>query len=427
MHTRRTLMPVATALAAVPLTVALATSAAAAPMLPASHMTVARSSKATVITTEHTKFGTVLVTGTGESLYTFSGDNLRFAKTGLQLNCTALNKAGSTPCTAAWPPLVAKSVIAKGGVQQKKLGKVTRNGVTQITYFGKPLYGFILDTKPKEVNGEDVAAFLGTWYLDQTNGVPAVESPDVTTEVSPNGIVLSSPTAAGTRTLYQLTADTATKSACTAAGGCDAFWPPLLTTGRVKAGPGARQGLIGTVRRKDGTLQVTYRGHPVYFFALDLGAFAPPGQTNGEHLEDPKPVNGVWYTVLPNGTPDPGTAAIQSEASGGTNILADAGAVTRLISTLYAFSTDTPSKSTCTGTCARFWPPVLTQSAPTALMMAQGSLLGVVQRADGTFQVTYKGHPLYYFALALDSGTEGNGVKAFGGIFKIVNVSGAVG
>jgi predicted lipoprotein with Yx(FWY)xxD motif len=58
---------------------------------------------------------------------------------------------------------------------------------------------------------------------------------------------------------------------------------------------------------------------------------------------------------------------------------------------------------------------------------ASGSLLGVIRRADGTFQVTYNGHPLYYFAHALDSGTEGNGVTAFGGTFNTVSVSGAVG
>lgn len=391
-------------------------------------MTGAGAAGATVITTEHTKFGSVLVTGTGESLYTFSGDNFPFATTGLQLDCTALNVSpGGTPCTAAWPPLTATSVVAMGGVRHGELGTVTRNGITQVTYFGKPLYGFIGDNAANDVNGEDVAAFDGTWYLDHRDGRPAAQTPTVTTEVSPNGIVLSSPTASGTRTLYLLTADTRRASTCTAAGGCDALWPPLLTNGPVKAGTGVSHGLIGRIRRSDGTLQVTYRGHPVYFFALDLGAGAAVGETNGEHIEDPAPVDGVWYTVLPNGTADPGRAAIQSESSGDTNILADAGAVNGVISTLYAFTADTATESHCVGECARIWVPVLTQSPPTAELMASGSLLSAVQRADGTFQVTYHGHPLYYFADALDGGTEGNGVTAFGGTFNIVNVSGAVG
>jgi predicted lipoprotein with Yx(FWY)xxD motif len=429
MHTRPRLLTTALALFTVPLAVAVAASAAAAsPAVPAAHKTGMSPSDVTVITTEQTAFGTVLVTGTGESLYTFSGDNFPFATTGLQLNCTALNMApNGTPCTTAWPPLTATSVIAAGGVRKSELGTVTRNGVTQVTYFGKPLYGFINDKTPNAVNGEDIAAFDGTFYLTRRDGRPAVETPTVTTEVSPNGVILSSTTASGTRTLYLLTADTPMSSACTAAGGCDALWPPLLTNHRAVAATGVSKHLFGTIRRSDGTRQVTYAGHPVYFFALDLGAGAAAGQTNGEHLEDPAPVDGVWYTVLPNGLPEPGTATIQSEPSGATNILSDAGAVNDVTSTLYAFSSDTPTQSNCSGLCAQIWPPVLTQTAPVAAGMATGSLLGEIQRPDGTFQVTYDGHPLYYFAHALDSGTEGDGVTAFGGTFNIVNVSGAVG
>jgi predicted lipoprotein with Yx(FWY)xxD motif len=431
---RRTLLTMAAALVTAPFAVAMAASAAtAAPAAPVAHTAAAHAGTATtggatVITTEHTKFGTVLVTGTGESLYTFSGDKFPFAATGLQLNCTGLNVAASgTPCTTAWPPLTASSVIAKKGVRQHELGTVTRNGVTQVTYFGEPLYGFVADTAANDVNGEDVSAFNGNWFLDQTDGLPAVETPTVSTEISPNGIILSSATASGTRSLYMLTSDTPRTSNCGTAGGCVALWPPLLTNHRAVAGTGTDRHLIGTIRRSDGTFQVTYAGHPLYFFALDLAAGATAGEINGEHIEDPAPVNGVWYNLLPNGNPDAGTANIQSESSNGTSILADAGAVNGVISTLYAFSADTPTQSHCTGMCAQAWPPVLTQSAPTASGAASGSLLGAIARGDGTFQVTYDGHPLYYFAPALDSGTQGAGVTAFGGTFNTVNVSGAVG
>jgi predicted lipoprotein with Yx(FWY)xxD motif len=425
---RRVLLATAVALVTVPLAATATASAATAAPAMAAHAATASTSGATVITTEHTSFGTVLVTGTGESLYTFSGDAFPFATTGLQLNCTALNVASSgTPCTTAWPPLTASSVIAQGGVQQKELGTVTRNGVTQVTYFGKPLYGFAGDKAANDVNGEDVSAFDGNWFLDHTDGLPAVTTPTVSTEISPNGIVLSSATASGTRSLYLLTADTKKMSACGTAGGCVALWPPLLTSNRAIAGTGADRNLLGTILRSDGTYQVTYAGHPVYFFALDLAAGAKASETNGEHLLDPSPVNGIWYTLLPNGNPDAGTANIQSESSNGTNILADAGVVNGVVATLYAFSADTATQSNCTGMCAQAWPPVLTQSPPTASGSASGSLLGAIPRSDGTFQVTYNGHPLYYFAPALDSGTQGAGVTAFGGTFKPVNVSGAVG
>jgi predicted lipoprotein with Yx(FWY)xxD motif len=406
----------------VPLTAAGAAPAAVA------HTAKTSTAGATVITTEHTQFGTVLVTGTGESLYTFTGDEFPFTPTGQpQLDCTALNvSSGGTACTTAWPPLTATSVTAENGVRQSELGTVTRNGVTQVTYFGKPLYGFIADKAANDVNGEDVSAFDGNWYLDHTDGLPAVETPTISTEISPNGIILSSATASGTRSLYLLTADTPATSACGTAGGCVALWPPLLTKDRAIAGTGADRHLIGTILRSDGTFQVTYRGHPLYFFAFDLAAGATAGETNGEHLLDQAPVDGIWYTLLPNGNPDPGTANIQSESSGGTSILADEG-VNGVVATLYAFSADTPTQSNCTGSCAQFWPPVLTQSAPTASGAASSSLLGVIPRGDGTFQVTYNGHPLYYFSHFLDSGTEGAGVTAFNGTFNPVNVSGAVG
>jgi predicted lipoprotein with Yx(FWY)xxD motif len=426
---RRALLTTAVALVTVPFVAAMSASAAtAAPAAPAAHANKASTYGATVITTEHTKFGTVLETGTGGSLYTFSGDAFPFATTGLQLNCTALNvTASGEPCTTPWLPLTASSVIARNGVRQRDLGTVTRNGVTQVTYFGKPLYRFIADTAPHDVNGEEVSAFNGNWFLDQTDGLPAVQTPTVSTEISPNGIVLSSATASGARSLYMLTADTPRTSNCGTAGGCVALWPPLLTNHRAVAGTGTDRDLFGTIRRSDGTFQVTYAGHPLYFFALDLAAGATAGEINGEHIEDPAPVNGVWYNLLPNGNPDAGTANIQSESSGGTSILADAGAVNGVIATLYAFGADTPTQSHCTGMCAQAWPPVLTQSAPAASGAASSSLLGAIARGDGTFQVTYDGHPLYYFAPALDSGTQGAGVTAFGGTFNTVNVSGAVG
>jgi predicted lipoprotein with Yx(FWY)xxD motif len=428
---RRALLATGVALVTVPFAAMAASAATAVPASPAAHAAVAHAattstSGATVITTEHTKFGTVLVTGTGESLYAFSGDAFPFAPTGLQLNCTALNKAASgAPCTTAWPPLTASSVVAEHGVRQSELGTVTRNGVTQVTYFGKPLYGFVADKAANDVNGEDVSAFDGNWFLDRTDGLPAVETPTISTEISPNGIVLSSATASGSRSLYLLTSDTPKTSAC--AGPCAALWPPLLTKHRAMAGTGTDRHVIGTIRRSDGTYQVTYAGHPVYFFAFDLAAGAAAGETNGEHLLDPAPVDGVWYTVLPNGNPNAGTANIQSESGNGASILADAGVVNGVVATLYAFSADTSTQGNCTGMCAQIWPPVLTQSAPTASGSASSSLLGAIPRGDGTFQVTYDGHPLYYFAHALDSGTEGAGVTAFGGTFNTVNVSGTVG
>src|SRR5260370_16499028 len=123
------------------------------------------------------------------------------------------------------------------------------------------------------------------WYLDATSGRPAVGMASVQTEPSRNGVVLSSPTALGRRTLYPLSFDGTNMTTCT--GPCSAVWPPLLTSGRARAGRGVSQRLIGTLRRPDGTLQVSYRGHPVYRFAFDLGAGAAAGLPNADDLISP--------------------------------------------------------------------------------------------------------------------------------------------
>jgi predicted lipoprotein with Yx(FWY)xxD motif len=434
MRTRR-LATLLIAFAAVPFAASLASTAAvAAPsrsvvQAAASHAGQMAAGHRVVVTTTKSKFGPVLTTPSGESLYVFSGDGFPFPPPpgAPQLACTALNKApDGTPCTTAWPPLLATGrLVARNGVQQKGLRTVTRNGVKQVTYFGHPLYGFIGDTKPGQKNGQDVTAFDGTWHLDATSGLAAAGVPTLKTELSANGIVLSSPTATGHRSLYTLSFDPKGTTTCT--GACAAVWPPLLTSSRAHAGTGVQRSGIGTLRRPDGSLQVSFHGHPVYFFAFDLGAGAPPGLTNGEYLIDAM-ADGVWYNVLPQGTPDPGTTTVGSESStAGTILSVGPVGFTKATATVYAFSADSTTASKCTGTCAIIWPPVLTTTPPSATGGASASMLGAIPRADGTFQVTYNGHPLYYFASQLNSTTNGNFVTAFGGIFYVVNTAGSLG
>jgi predicted lipoprotein with Yx(FWY)xxD motif len=400
--------------------------AAAAPARAAGQATVGRAAAgaAVVVTTTTSRFGRVLVTGSRMSLYLFTGDGFP------PIACTALNKApDGTKCTDAWPPLLATGrLVARGGVRQAGLGTVTRNHVKQVTYFGHPLYGFVGDGAAGQMNGQNFPAFNGQWYLDLTSGHPAIGVASVMTERSRLGTVLAGRTALGGRTLYTLSFDTPNKSTCT--GACAALWPPLLTSGRAKAGPGVSQPAIGTLRRPDGTLQVTYHGHPVYMFAFDLGAGTLPCQrvtptVCGQYLIDPQ-ASGVWYTVTPRGTPDPGTTTVGSEPSGTAKILAITAGLTHATATLYAFTIDTRTMSKCTGMCAKFWPPVLTTRTVKAGPGVNQHMLGTLRRADGTIQVSYNGHPLYFFALGLNSGTSGAGVPVGRGVFRLVRTNGTL-
>jgi len=90
------------------------------------------------------------------------------------------------------------------------------------------------------------------------------------------------------KTLYYLTADTATKAACT--GGCAQVWPPLLFTG--SGTPTSSMPLSGklTVQTDANGSQVEYNGHPLYTFSKDTA----PGQTNGEGLF------GKWFVCTPD-------------------------------------------------------------------------------------------------------------------------------
>ncbi len=95
------------------------------------------------------------------------------------------------------------------------------------------------------------------------------------------------------RTLYDFHKDrrsrySAKSSACY--GACAKDWPPLLTGGEPEAGTGASPTKLGTFKRKDGTLQVTYFGHPLYTYVGDK----KPGEGNGN---DAKAFGGQWHAL----------------------------------------------------------------------------------------------------------------------------------
>jgi predicted lipoprotein with Yx(FWY)xxD motif len=125
----------------------------------------------------------------------------------------------------------------------------------------------------------------GTATTPQAPAGPAVA---ITSKSSKLGAIL----AAGPKrmTVYLFEGDTASTSACSAE--CAAVWPPL--TGAATAGSGAMAADLGTITRSDGTKQVTYKGHPLYFYAKD----GDKGDAYGQGL---KSFGADWYVLAPSG------------------------------------------------------------------------------------------------------------------------------
>ena len=131
-------------------------------------------------------------------------------------------------------------------------------------------------------------------------------------------------------------------------------------------------------------------------------------------------------TAKPTAGPAP-----SAPATGTATALRSVGALGQILvggngRTLYLFLGDAGGTSTCNGSCAQNWPPLTTIGAPRATSGVLQSLLGTTKRQNGTTQVTYKGHPLYYFIVDSAPGmANGEGIDAFGAHWEVINATGA--
>jgi predicted lipoprotein with Yx(FWY)xxD motif len=115
-----------------------------------------------------------------------------------------------------------------------------------------------------------------------------------------------------------------------------------------------------------------------------------------------------------------GAATVATTTSKLGTILVDGGG-----RTLYLFEKDQPDQSACAGACVAAWPVDQTSGAPKAGSGVTASLLGSIKRSDGTTQVTYNKHPLYYYAGDSQAGQQnGQGVDAFGAVWYVLTPAG---
>jgi predicted lipoprotein with Yx(FWY)xxD motif len=135
-------------------------SSSTAPPKPAAHHA------ATIRTVKNSKFGKILVDAKGDTIYLFKKD------TGTKSTCTGA-------CATAWPPVRATGKPTVGsGLSASKVGTTPRSdGQPQVTYNGHPLYLFVKDTKPGDVNGQGVNAFGAGWFVLSPAGSRIASTP----------------------------------------------------------------------------------------------------------------------------------------------------------------------------------------------------------------------------------------------------------
>jgi predicted lipoprotein with Yx(FWY)xxD motif len=133
--------------------------------------------------------------------------------------------------------------------------------------------------------------------------------PDATviaTASTSGGIVL---TDGSGRAVYLWAKDTGDTSSCS--GACTSAWPPVMATGPVTAAGRASASDLGTSTRPDGTKQVTYNGHPLYYYAGDSGAGMASGQGSDSF-------GAKWWLVSPSGSDVTASVASFSVSGGGS-------------------------------------------------------------------------------------------------------------
>jgi predicted lipoprotein with Yx(FWY)xxD motif len=356
------------------------------------------------------EFGKVLTGDKGLTLYGFTDD-----KDGLP-TCVGA-------CATAWPAVIVNGAFtAPAGFDASLFTVVDRPDGGKQLKFGKwPLYFYSGDEKAGDINGQGSG---NKWFVLDGKGALLKEAPAAATtapagpsvnaaEVGSFGKVL---VAANGLTLYGFTDDTNGTPTCTS-DACKKTWPALAADAGTVTGAGLDQAQLTTVDRPDGGKQLKYGKWPLYFYSGDGKA----GEANGQGIGT------KWFVIATDGKlvkPGEATATATPAPTGPVVSLANVGKLGQVMvgangHTLYAFTTDTKTKSTCVDqACVTTWPPLTVQ--PGFQVSADLAKNGVttLTRPDGSLQLVMGDWPLYFYSGDAKAG-EANGQGAGGKWFAI--------
>ena len=170
------------------------------------------------------------------------------------------------------------------------------------------------------------------------------------------------------------------------------------------------------------TLPVLAAGAALLLAACGGSSNDSSSSGSGASASTPKTSSGAYGAAKSTPAASSGNAAMvkTTKGSDGTFLVDGQGRA------LYLWEADKGKTSTCSGACAQAWPPLTTTGAPAASGDVKSALLGTTKRDDGSLEVTYNGHPLYYFAGDQSAGQiNGQGNKGFGAEWYLVKPSGS--
>jgi predicted lipoprotein with Yx(FWY)xxD motif/plastocyanin len=236
--------------------------------------------------------GSYLTDSGGRTLYYFDRDSKGVS-------------ACSGPCEANWPIFYQENIQAPTGTMQGDFGTLVRaDGKMQTTYKGYPLYYYAKDLKRGDTTGQGVNDL---WYVVDPAAFTATKAADFDVKLvsTQEGKVLADSKG---RALYIFAKDEADLNSCK--GQCLVNWP-IFHSDSLKVSADLKAEDFGMFTRADGTMQITYRGWPLYYYIKDQY----PGQILGQN------VGKVWFLAGPDLTmalkkPDAAAPSLPADQAG---------------------------------------------------------------------------------------------------------------